>query len=159
MANSRRTATLVAFIYILEIIATDDALNVLELLVKDLLSESEREGKKECLRTLKDLDTSALQLSIACRILLDSNCSDQQVREQVWKRVSKEQLEEAVEKVEALARPADDNYYQELLSRWRQVRRFLPTLLRTLDFQANLAGQTTLKAWRFLQSIEGINML
>lgn len=55
MPSSRRLATLVAFAYVMEAIATDDALDVLELLVKDLLSCSAREGKKERLRTLKDL--------------------------------------------------------------------------------------------------------
>ena len=136
-------------------IATDDALDVLELLVKDLLSCSVREGKKERLRTLKDLDAAALQLSQVGRVLLDPNCDDEKVREKVWRLLTKEQLTEAVTQVEELARPPDDNYYQELLGRWRQVRRFLPTLLLTIEFLANKAGQPILAAWRFLQSIEG----
>jgi hypothetical protein len=37
------------------------------------------------------------------------------------------------------------------------VRRFLPTLLRTIDFQSLIAGKSILAAWRFLASIEGIN--
>ncbi len=155
MSDSRRIATLVAFIYVMESIATDDVLDILDLLVKDLLSDSEREGKNQRLRTLKDLDTSALQLSVVCRVLLDPNCDDQKVREQVWQLISKKQLERAVTQVEDLARPSDDNYYRELLLRWRQVRRFLPALLRTIDFQANMAGKPILTAWRFLQSIEG----
>ncbi len=63
--------------------STDDALDVLELLVKDLLSCSAREGKKERLRTLKDLDAAALQLSQVGRVLLDPNCDDEKVREKV----------------------------------------------------------------------------
>lgn len=155
MPSSRRLATLVAFAYVMEAIATDDALDVLELLVKDLLSCSAREGKKERLRTLKDLDAAALQLSQVGRVLLDPNCGDEKVREKVWRLLTKEQLTEAVTQVEELARPPDDNYYQELLERWRQVRRFLPTLLLTIEFLANKAGQPILAAWRFLQSIEG----
>ncbi|MBD2309539.1 Tn3 family transposase [Chroococcidiopsis sp. FACHB-1243] len=155
MSDSRRIATLVAFIYIMEAIATDDALDILNLLVKDLLSDSEREGKNQRLRTLKDLDTSALQLSVACRVLLDPNCDDPVVRSWVWQLMSKEQLESAVTQVEDLAKPKDDNYYRELLSHWRIVRRFLPSLLETIDFQANMAGKPILAAWCFLQSIEG----
>ncbi len=63
MPSSRRTATLVAFAYVMESIATDDALDVLELLFKDLLSCSAREGKKERLRTLKDQRPSINALS------------------------------------------------------------------------------------------------
>jgi TnpA family transposase len=157
MSQRRRIAILVAFIYIIEAIAVDDALDLLQLLVKDLLASSEREGKKERLRTLKDLDASALQLSLACRVLLDPNCDDCNLRSTVWKQISSEELKKAVEQVLELARPPDDNYYQELLGRWRQVRRFLPTLLRTIDFQSLIAGKPILAAWRFLASIEGIN--
>ncbi len=49
----------------LETTVLDDRLDLLELLLKDLLSKSKREGKKERLRTLKDLDTAALKLSSA----------------------------------------------------------------------------------------------
>ncbi|NJL11451.1 MAG: hypothetical protein HC908_18530 [Calothrix sp. SM1_7_51] len=66
-----------------------------------------------------------MKLSVACRVLLDQNYEEQEVRSSVWKLISKEELEKAVQQVEELARPRDDNYYQELLERWRQIRRFL----------------------------------
>jgi TnpA family transposase len=53
MSQKRRIAVLVAFIYVMEAIAIDDTLDLLQLLVKDLLASSEREGKKERLRTLQ----------------------------------------------------------------------------------------------------------
>ena len=45
--------------------------------------------------------------------------------------------------------------HQELLSKWRGVRRFLPTLLRTIEFKSNKAGQPLKDALEFLQSLEG----
>jgi hypothetical protein len=69
MPFERRIATLVAFARIIEATATDDAIDVLELLIKDLLTSSARDGKKQRLRTLKDLDAAALQLSEACGIM------------------------------------------------------------------------------------------
>jgi Domain of unknown function (DUF4158) len=155
MPAARRIATLVAWAYVMEAVAIDDALDVLDLLVKDLFAKSELDGKKMRLRTLKDLDAAALQLSSACQVLVNSDCDDTQVRERVWQRLTPEQLTSAIAKVEELARPPEDNYYQELLQQWRAVRRFLPKLLSTLDFQGNLAGQKILVAWKFLQSIEG----
>ncbi|WP_445302281.1 Tn3 family transposase [Microcoleus sp. F4-D5] len=59
MPFERRIATLLAFIHILEAEAADETLDVLELLIKDLLSKSVRDGKKERLRTIKDLDAAA----------------------------------------------------------------------------------------------------
>ena len=155
MPSARRIAMLVAWAYVMEAVALDDALDVLNLLVKDLLAKSERDGKKKRLRTFKDLDTVALHLSTACQVITNSDCDDSQVREQIWQRLTPEQLSAAITKVEELARPPEDNYYQELLQQWRAVRRFLPRLLSTVEFEGNLAGQKILKAWQFLQSIEG----
>lgn len=155
MAMERRIATLLAFVYDIEITAQDDAIDILELLVKDLLAKSKRDGKKKRLRTLKDLDAAALQLSDACRITLDPECPDQQVRSETFKRVSEEQLAASAARVEELARPPEDRYYPEILARWRTVRLFLPQLLKTIQFQTTKSGHVLLKAIQFLQSIEG----
>ena len=155
MPKTRRIATLLAFVHDVEAIAQDDALTVLELLIKELLSKSATQGKKERLRTLKDLDTAALTLSAACSVFLDPECKTSQLREAVFAQVSQAKLEAAIEQVESIARPPDDQYYPEILSRWRTVRLFLPTLLDTIDFQATRAGQLILAAVAFLKSIEG----
>ena len=155
MPTARRMATLLAFAHDIEAIAQDDALAVLELLTKDLLSKSAREGKKERLRTLKDLDAAALKLSTACGVLLDPACDDAQLRNAIFAHIPHAQLAEAVGRVESLARPPDDQYYPEILSRWRTVRLFLPTLLNTIEFQSTQGGQPILAAVAFLKSIEG----
>jgi TnpA family transposase len=154
MPFERRIATLLAFIHTLEAEAADDTLDVLELLIKDLLSKSVRDGKKERLRTIKDLDTAALRLGAACAVILDPNCEDKSVREVIFQLIPEDKLQASVAKVEELARPPEDDYYPELLKRWTIVRRFLPSLLRTIDFQATIAGQSILKAVEFLKSIE-----
>ena len=155
MPKARRIGTLLAFARDVEAIAQDDALTVLELLTKELLSKSASQGKKERLRTLKDLDAAALTLSAACAILIAPEQEVTQLREAIFAQVSSEQLAAAVEQVESIARPPDDQYYPEILSRWRTVRLFLPTLLNTIDFQATQAGQSVLAAVTFLKSIEG----
>ena len=126
---------------VMEAIAIDDALDVLNLLVKDILAKSQTDGKKNRLRTLKDLDAAALQLAIACRVLLNPATEDNQVREEVWQRLTPEQLSSAIDDVEDIARPPEDNYYDELLKQWRSVRRFLPKLLSIVDFEGNQAGK------------------
>jgi hypothetical protein len=45
-------------------------------------------------------------------------------------------LQAAVTTVEELTRPPEDTYAQELLDRYLMLRRFLPTLWRTLEFDA-----------------------
>ena len=155
MPTARRIATLLAFAHDVEATAQDDALTVLELLTRELLSKSANQGKRERLRTLKDLDAAALTLSAACSIFLTPDQDAAQLREAIFAQVSSVQLAAAVEQVESIARPPDDQYYPEILSRWRTVRLFLPTLLNTIDFQATQAGQPILAALAFLKSIEG----
>ena len=155
MPTKRRIATLVAWAYVMEAITIDDSLDVLNLLVKDILAKSQKDGKKNRLRTLKDLDHAALQLATACRVLVNPETEDNKVREEVWQKLTLEQLTAAIADVEDIARPPEDNYYQELIEQWRAVRRFLPKLLSIIDFEGNQAGQKILEAWQFLQSIEG----
>ncbi len=155
LSQPRRVATLLAFIQVLESTATDDVIDLLELLIGDLLTTVNRQGEKERLRTLKDLDAAALQLCKACSVLLDPNTDDPQVREAVFARISQEKLAGAIAKVEQLARLPDDNYYEFMLSRWRHVRLFWPRLLNTIDFQGTEAGEVILEALQFLKTIEG----
>ncbi|MCY7278493.1 MAG: DUF4158 domain-containing protein, partial [Phormidesmis sp. CAN_BIN44] len=155
MTDGRRIAVLVAFVYTLEATAQDDILDIFELLIKELLAKSERNGKQTRLRTLKDLDTASLQLSQVCRVLLDETCQSSQVRETIFKQIDAQTLADAIHKVELLARPPEDQYYPEVLARWHQVRLFLPLFLQTIRFEATRTGQTVLKAVQFLQTIEG----
>jgi TnpA family transposase len=154
MPRDRRVATLLAFARTFEATALDDALDLLDLIVTDLLAQAKLTGEKERLRTLHDLDAAALQLREACAVLLDETCSAARMRSLIFARVSKQQLAEAVALVEALARPPEDDYQRELLDRYRRVRRFWPCLLRTITFQATQAGRPLIQALHVLAGLE-----
>lgn len=66
LPNLRRVATLAAFAYCLEASAQDDALEVLEALLRGLYGGAIKADKKARLRTLKDLDRAAATLAKAC---------------------------------------------------------------------------------------------
>ena len=134
MPEERRIATLLAFASEVEIRAMDDALDLLDLLVTELQKDAKNTGQKERIRTLRDLDAAALRLKEACDVLFDEACDDASIRSVVFSRIPHEELKNASDTVEALARPLDDNYYPELVLSYRRVRRFLPTLLRTVTF-------------------------
>jgi len=155
MPDTRRIATLLAFAYVLESTATDDVIDLLDLLIQSLLAKSQRQGEKERLRTIKDLDAAALRLSEVAEVILDPNCDDIELRKEVFARVNQVQLAQAVAKVKALARPPEDEYHDLMLSRWRQVRIFLPQLLETIEFSGTETSAPILSAWEFLRSIEG----
>jgi TnpA family transposase len=155
MPDLRRLATLVAFTHAFEIRALDDALDLFDLLLTEVMAEAQRIGRKERLRTVRDLDAAALKLRQACEILLDDSCDSAQIRTHIFSCISREQLQTAATTVAALARPSDDNYHLELVDRYSRVRRFLPALLRTITFEGTLAGQPVVQAVEFLATIEG----
>src|SRR5713101_3099589 len=154
MAPERRIATLLAFAQAFERTAMDDALDLFDLLVTDVVRGAHKEGEKTRLRTLHDLDAAALHLWEALQVLLDTEVEAGAIRPQTFARVSHERLLEAGAQVEQLTRPPDDNYYAELVERYHSVRRFVPTLLRTVSFEGTQAGQPLLKAVHFLSQLE-----
>ncbi len=157
LTEQRRTATLVSFARQLAVTAQDNALDVLDMLIRDLLARSTRDGKKTRLRTLRDLDAAALSLAdINEKLLglLTPEWSEEQVRTFLTEK--QPQISEAVTTIHEVARPADDNYYQEIVARYPAVRRFFPALLRTVEFQSNEAGKPILKALTFLHEQESV---
>ncbi len=155
MPTERRVATLLALAHTLEATAQDDVVDLLDLLLGKLLGKVEREGRRERLRTLRDLDAAALRLREACLALLNPDLDDSQVRRAAFVRVSPDVLSHAVTMVGEIARPSDDAYFEDLLTRYPMVRRFLPRLLDGIRFDATQAGQSVLDALDFLWSIEG----
>jgi TnpA family transposase len=150
MPADRRIATLLAFAHAFEIVALDDALDLFDLLMHDLVREATSTGEKARVRTLRDLDAAALQLRAACQILLDARIADTGVRRVVFARVPHESLAAATTTVETLTRPADDQYYPELVERYLSVRRFFPALLHTVRFHSTPTGRPLLTALDFL---------
>lgn len=155
MPEDRRLATLLAFARELEVRATDDALDLFEVFVKDLLSQSESEGKRQRLRTIKDLDEAAVRLAEGWQTAIEGNFSS---LEELWRtvseRVSTEQLAAAARTVLALARPHGDYNYDDLLRRYRTARLVLFELKETFELQANEAGRPVVEALEALAAIE-----
>eukprot|EP00887_Chlorella_sp_A99_P003771 scaffold31.g3771.t1 len=150
LPDARRIATLVAFVHCLEASAQDDALDVLDLLLRELFTRAEKEDRKVRQRTLKDLDRAASTLAQACRMLLDPGLPDGELRERVYATIGRDALAQALSEVSGLVRPPDDVFYTELEARKATVSRFLPTLLRVIRFDANPAAQPLVQALNWL---------
>ncbi|MCL4525320.1 MAG: Tn3 family transposase [Gammaproteobacteria bacterium] len=151
LPNPRRLATLVAFVHCLEVSAMDDALDVLEALLRELFGDATKADKKARLRTLKDLDQAAATLARACQMLLDPEVRDAELRHKVFENIPREVLAQALAGVNLLIRPAGNVYYQELESKYRTVRRFLPLLAEQVQFGANATGEPVIAALDWLR--------
>ena len=148
---ARRIATLVAFVHCLEATAQDDALDVLDMLLREIFSGAEQADRKNRLRTLKDLDKAAITLAKACGVLLDPNQPDETVRSKIDAIVDRNTLVQAFDDVNRLTRPPNDVFYIELQKKQTMIRRFLPKLLNTIKFDSNPARMDLLKAFDWIR--------
>jgi len=155
LPEERRIATLVAFVYAFEIAALDDALDVLDLLITQVTAEAKKNGRKKRLRSLKDLDRSALILAEACAFMLNGAGSDNDLRKALFTKIPKENMLQSIATINELARVPDNNYYDEMVEQYGRVRRFLPHLLDKIDFKAAPAGTTLLEALNYLRQLDG----
>ncbi len=153
MPEIKRTAILVAFAKAYETIALDEALDVLDLLITDISSEAKRHGQKKRLRTLKDLDKSALALAEVCALILNEGMQDEQLRAAIFAKMSREKLVESIVTVNELARPSGENFQEEMVEQYGRVRRFLPKLLSDIEFKSAPAGKAILEAFQYLASL------
>ena len=155
MPEERRTATLLAFARGLEARAQDDALDLFEALLAGMVSASKGFDRKERLRSLKDLDASAIAMRAACEPLLDSELPDEttlgEIRARVFAGAGREGLVRAVARVAEISRPPGEEHRKELLRRWNTARAFLPDLLASIDFRGTETAAPVLESLEFLR--------
>jgi TnpA family transposase len=154
MPDDRRIAVLFSFIYVYETKALDDALDLLDMLITEIIATAKRLGEKKRIRSLGDLDKAALKLSDFCDLFLQHE-GDQNLPAVIYKAIPRDSIFNAVSIIRKIAKPNHDKYYDELLEQYKTVRRFLPTLLNTIQFQATKEGKPIQEAIEFLASIEG----
>jgi len=70
----------------------------------------------------------------------------------VFSLVSREELSEAVARIDSLARPRDDQYFKELRAQHRRLR-FMPAQLRATSFAAAPAAKPILEAIEYVRTL------
>lgn len=151
MPYDKRIATLVAFVAIFETIALDEALDILDLLITDIAGKAENLGQKRRLRTIKDLDKSALKLAEICTLLLDEE--DNNLRNIIFSKFSREEVENSISTINNIAQPSGDKFYSEMVEQYGKVKRFLPHLLNDIKFRSAPEGKVIIEALKYLGSI------
>lgn len=152
MPNPRQLATLVAFVHCMEATAQDDAIEVLESLLRELFSGAITADKNARQRTIKDLDQAALTLAKFCHMVLDNTLPDAELRDRLFERIPREMLARALDSVNALTRPSDNVYFKELDDKYMTVRRFLPALTEHIRFGSNTAGKPLVASLDWLRA-------
>ncbi|MFH5227597.1 DUF4158 domain-containing protein [Antrihabitans spumae] len=163
MSREHRLAVLVATVLALAARATDDALELFDLVMTtELLSKAERESKDEKLRRYPRVSRNAGKLAAAVKVMLEMSEVEPDISlELVWdlieNGVTKSELRAAVAVIDELV-PAGDaelngRRLEELAGRLATVRPFLPLMMRTIEFGATADGAPVLKAMTTLADL------
>jgi len=157
MPDEKKIAILVAFAKAFEIIALDEAMDILDLLITDITSKAKNLGQKNRLRTLKDLDRSALALAEICSLILNDELQSDELKTTVFNKISREKLSESIAAVYNLTRPSNDKFYDEMVEQYGRIRPILPTLLENIPFAAAPAGEPTMATIKYLAGLKRSN--
>ena len=161
--REHRVAVLVATVKVLSARATDDVLELFDLLmVTDLMSKAERKSRDEKLRRYPRVSRHAGKLAAAVRVLLEltevkPDLSLEVMWDHIENSVSKSELRAAVAVIDELV-PVDDaelngQRLEELSGRLATVRVFLPSMMGTVEFGATSDGAPVLAAMKTLAEL------
>ncbi len=156
--DQRRMATLVATVAQLEATATDDALELLELLMTaELIGKARTEAGKQTIKRHPRLARASAMLAVVAEVLLESRGwgNEDEVRVcQVWEaieaRIPRAEVRAAVATVTGMVPPPeavpDGNWRAELAGKTATVVGFCKMLTATITFGATAEGVPVLAA-------------
>ncbi|MFT4718379.1 MAG: TnpA family transposase [Rickettsiales bacterium] len=159
MSEEKKVAILLTFVKHYEIEAIDETLDLFDLIISELILSSKRTGQKKRLRSLKDLDQSALLLAEFCYNLLvkldSNNGNNNQLLDftQLIKsnNSSIEQISNSINVINEIARPNDDKFSDEMVEQHGKIKRFLPDFLKYINFESTNSGKIIFDIIQYLR--------
>ncbi|MFJ2818480.1 Tn3 family transposase [Streptomyces sp. NPDC087294] len=155
LAGHRRLATLVAFAAAMPQVAADEAIEVFDLVMGDLIRSSVTKQNKKRLRAAKDLDAAALELRRAWLVVAAAAADPAGDIRAMLDAMDVVPFHAAAKTIGELALEPDEGAEEMLLARYNTVVRFLPELLKQLDFQAGPDGRNVMLALDFVKTFKG----
>ena len=160
--RARRLATLLATVVYLEAKAIDDALELFDvLMVNDLVARAQRQSAAEKVRQYPRVSRDAARLAAAVGVLFESSDDQDVTLAEIWDAIDdvvpRWELRAALESIAALtpATQADPGgeWRAMLVERYAVVRKFVPVLVRTIDFGATAEAAPVLEALQGLPDL------
>ena len=153
----RRYPILGAFVYQIFEEVTDETMDLYIHCLGDLEARAKRDLKEFYLRETKSTNEKVRLLKQLGQVILDEAVPHEQVRAEIFQKITPEALQAALEDCQRLMRPTDDNHFDFLSNRYNYLRRFVPAFFAVFTFSSNLESDSLIKAISLLRELDRQN--
>jgi TnpA family transposase len=148
---SKRVGLLLIWLWRLRTRLIDTALTISH----DLIAGALRRAKNAAAKTQQKQNKRIAPVLSVCgkvvEMLLDENIADDNLRETIFEKFSRQQLESLPAECRTLAIPAGQLYFQEVRQRYGYLRQFAPRLLEAFTIKAAAPNEPLLNAVEYLR--------
>ena len=132
---SHRYAALVSFLWQTYQDTIDQLVDMQDKLVTRIFSQAHSQFDETLRQRRQSLRQSVSVLHILTGIMLDEGVADSEIRQTVFRRISKEEMSSQREQTGEWLSGANSHVFQQVVRRHEYIRKFFPALLDTLEFQ------------------------
>ncbi|WP_145279696.1 DUF4158 domain-containing protein [Tautonia plasticadhaerens] len=137
MPEQRRYPILVAFLYQTLIDLTDEALDLFDRCLAEAYHRAGRDLEDFRLSVARSTNEKVQLFREIGRAVLDPKVKDADLRRTIYRRITPDELRDAVEESDRIIRPLDDHYFDFLESRYTYLRQFTPEFIDAITFRSS----------------------
>jgi TnpA family transposase len=152
--EEKRYPILVAFVSQIFEEVTDETMDLYINCLAGIDARARRDLKEFHLREAKSTNEKVRLFKELAQVILDEEVKNEQVRGEIFQKITKQALQKAIEDCQRLMRPDDDNHFDFLANRYGYLRRFARHFFSVFIFSSNLTNDPLIKAICLLKQLD-----